>query len=161
MSKLQKYRLKGVRKTRGIEGKGFECNMYIENLRVAHVLDDASGGPVQINFINSEIQQETEELMKSWYSTTKDWKTSQKQNPVLPLTGSLAIASWVISEIDRILNEKKFDRLSKTKTLFQLAGDSENTFRTINRPFSEESKNGIYEKYDTKVTCIYVPSQLR
>lgn len=48
--KLSDFALKGVKTFRGMEGQGFNANLFIKNKKIGFAFDDASGGPISVNW---------------------------------------------------------------------------------------------------------------
>lgn len=54
MTTLANYSLKSIKSFRGMEGHGYSANLVLDGKKVAEVLDDASGGPLRIDWLDTE-----------------------------------------------------------------------------------------------------------
>jgi len=66
MAKIKGYELKAIKTFTGMEGLGFEANLYSKNKKIGRVLDDASGGPLQTFIEDKEKERQFEEDTKNW-----------------------------------------------------------------------------------------------
>lgn len=46
------YEIKGVKTFQGREGGGYNANLYLRGKKIAEVIDDAGGGPLQIHWLD-------------------------------------------------------------------------------------------------------------
>ena len=60
---MKNYTLKGLKTFTGNEGTGFSANLYHGNRKVAEILDDAWGGPLQLFW---RAARQEEEQFKEW-----------------------------------------------------------------------------------------------
>lgn len=50
------YTVKGITTFNGMEGSGYNASIYRDGVRVAYVIDDASGGPLMIDWLDKEVE---------------------------------------------------------------------------------------------------------
>lgn len=81
-----KYCVKGIKTLVGAEGRGFNATLYREGKRVATLLDDASGGPLTIQFANPAEADILDEQIKKLPDHTCNFIDTE--------TGKLAVVKY-------------------------------------------------------------------
>lgn len=130
------YTLKGIKTFNGMEGGGYEANLYLGKEKVATAFNDGNGGSDLLRFRSREDEKAFEDFCGNWYQTSA---AKEEFDKLVGHTGtdsthydkSLAVESWVAEFIADREEEKLLKRLSKKKTLFRLKGDPVGEWRTI------------------------------
>jgi len=52
------YSVKSIKRFIGMEGYGFNANLYLNNNKIAFVYDDASGGEINFQFENPQLEKD-------------------------------------------------------------------------------------------------------
>ena len=119
----------------GQEGHGFNADLYLGRVKLAFVIDDASGGPVDFQ----------------WYGKTREEQDANKEKalayvkalPPIPLPANAEEwerslypggfrtqdLEWLVSDlVDDALHAKRLARLKQQSVLFRLPGQPEGEF---------------------------------
>lgn len=161
------YTLTKIRTFNGREGQGLNATICRNGVAVACVMDDASGGQVDIDFTNplqtpasynkskdTWRAQETDCLAfaLTWYLTSPDAKTARDFDAELDAKypnsrtraerterqrSYSALESWVNVMVEQHAEDKQLRRWSKTQTCFRLKGDPQGEWRTLKAPISD------------------------
>lgn len=165
MSQQQQYHLKGLKTFNGNEGGGYECNIYLGTKKIARAFNDANGGPDDFHFFDRADEKPFADFTAAWYETSAskpEWEALVKKYGGDADPGvAHKMECWVSTAIDDAENEKRFKRLSKTKTLFMLKGDEKDNWRTLNTPLSAKAVQWIRNKYADRVETIYGESTVQ
>jgi hypothetical protein len=163
------YTLTKIKTFRGMEGQGLNATLMHNGEAIAFVLDDANGGEVHFDFRNpgqtlksfnattnedaDREEKEFGEYCLVWFLESGGQAERAERHKEFaadwdkPPHASVAMEYWVNHHVDEALNKRRFDRLSKTRTLFRLVGDKPEVWRTISAPWSPAVQASIEKKY--------------
>jgi hypothetical protein len=161
------YSVKNVKSFMGREGYGFNCNLYKGKKMVAFCYDDASGGPVDIDWLPKEYPQVEDKTAWAAYREKCQAEKAELQSHLdtLPEVDwendgfSLKIdMGWFITDLvskwERERDERKMKKRCQTKTLFRTAEQQEGQHWEINRPIDDRVRNHINKKYGDQLVEI-------
>lgn len=116
------YSLKGVKTFRGMDGQGLNATLYRGEKKVAFVLDEGCGGEMRFEFMDRMHGKSAEEDMWDAFIAAEKAKRDDTKKDEFGLTeaGYFDGAHWVNKKVDDLLNDKRFRKMCKTKTLFQV-----------------------------------------
>lgn len=136
------YTVKNIKTFRGMEGSGFSASIYRDGKNVGEVTDDASGGPMQF-FWNTRDEE-------------KAAKDFEKNLPEKRYGDFEKLDQYFSELVDDFETQKKFQRISKKKTLFRLHGDNKEEWRTLSKPLTDSRVLPyLHDKYGDKLEAIY------
>lgn len=129
------YTLKGIKTFNGMEGGGYEANLYFCKKKIATAFNGANGGPDDFHFFSKEDETNFVDFCDRWYQTSQakvefEKLTAHYGTDHTNFSKSLAMESWIAEFIAAREEEKLLKRWSKTKTLFRLKGDPVGEWRT-------------------------------
>ena len=137
------WTLRQVRTFRGMEGPGFNANLYRGDTKVAVVDDHGSGGPVDARFLDRNGSRNTP-------SAEEDILTAHvKTLPQEECYGTMLDVSvdWFLGELfGDWQDEKRYRRLCKTKIVFTLKSKP-GVFLSLNTPYRVPTKATLELKY--------------
>lgn len=168
------YSVKNIKTFMGREGHGFNANLYRGKKKIAFVIDDASGGEVDVDWTvgippKNKADYPTEKAYdKAWDS----YRNARKEEADL-LNAHLAKlpkvkssfgdgkmeltvdSDWFVTELvarwGKEKAEKKIERDCKTKTLFRLEGDKTGQHWIVKAPFDEQVRAYLNKKHGDKL----------
>lgn len=176
------YTLEKIKTFNGREGQGINATICKDGSAIAYVMDDASGGEMDVDFTNPgqnaksygtfrtiapANRAEAEAFALNWYQTSPNAAEVRRIDAELRATypdsgrgdktGADALHDWVNTLVDENSTKKQMDRAAKKKTLFRLKGDQPGVFRTFTAPYSPEIQKYLdtNPKYAGKVVEIY------
>lgn len=152
------YLIKGLKTFNGMEGGGYECSIYRGKVKVGTAMNEGSGGSDFFHFTSREEEATFQEAAAKWYETSRskvEWEGWCKENSIsLDVSAQHKMESWVSETMSSMEEQKRFKRLSKTKTLFRLKGDEEGVWRTIGQ-VGPRVIDHIVKHYGANVEQIY------
>lgn len=175
------YSLTKIKTFRGMEGQGLNATICRDGKPIAFVMDDASGGPVQIDFRNpgqsgasfkattseaaAREEREFGAFAMKWYFDSgaaakhDDEMVAmgvKKEDLTVP-TPADAMESWINTLVDAEQERKQLDRAARTKTLFRIKGEAYQAgeYRTVKEPYGPRVQAFLDKKYPGQVTEIY------
>lgn len=119
------YSLKGVKTFRGMDGHGLNATLMRGNKKVAFILDEGCGGEMRFDFVDRLHGNSAEEDMWEAFIAQEKAKLDDTKKDEYGFTERSIFSgeTWVNKKVDDLLNEKRFRKMCKTKTLFQV-GDA-------------------------------------
>lgn len=153
------YTLKGIKTFNGMEGGGYEANLYLGKKKVGTCFNDGNGGCDYFHFNKKEYEAPFVAFCKEWYQTSQakaefEKLTAQYGTDADNYSQSYAMESWVSEFLASREEEKNLKRWSKTKTLFRLKGDPVGEWRTYNTVDPRVIPH-IREKHGDQIERIY------
>lgn len=97
----------------------FSATVYVDGKKAFFAENQGFGGPDNYTPINNDL-----------YQAAKAFVASLPNEPTYNLPMNLEI--FISDLLDGYLNKKRFDKISKTKTLFRLQSDNDGEWRTVN-----------------------------
>ncbi len=162
--KTNGYEVKNVKTFVGMEGEGFNASLYKDGVRIAFVMDEATGGPysyqwddrkadkVKINdfdlkgdkitYMGTPFQKELVDFM----NTLPPIEDEHSDEPM-----RVDLDIFVGHLVDDFEHTKWLKRQCKKKTLFRLKGDPEDEYKTVTHPFNGKVKEFLEKKYGEQV----------
>ena len=130
MNDAKDWAVKNVKSFVGNEGYGFNASVYYKGKRVALAYDDASGGPVVVQWSDKAAEQALQTHLKTLPEVPYDYGV---------VRGAYKVdeGMFVVRLVDRYEEDKQLKRHCKTKTLFRCKGDEDGSWRTVKIPFSK------------------------
>lgn len=131
------YSLRGIRTFRGRDGYGLNATLLRNGKAVCTLLDEGNGGMMFFDWYDLRGGESTEadafktfiEARRAAIRADKTNEYGMKEREVF--SGDI----WVDQEVDRIESDRRFKRLCKTKTLFQvgdeIGGDSYRSIKGV------------------------------
>src|ERR1043166_4185201 len=118
-----KYEVAAIKTFRGMDGQGLNAILLRDHKKIAELLDEGCGGEMHFDWLDQKHGESAEEAM--FQAFIEEEKLKIPADKVDPDTGRpereyFDGAWWVNGEVDRILNERRFRKTCKTKTMFQV-----------------------------------------
>ena len=158
------YKVKNIKTFRGMEGIGFNANLYRGTKKIALVIDDAQGGPFRYEWEDYKAERVSIDGKdysgrEFTYKGTPEEKLLVEYASSLPSIkhGGIEIPTSPDLIVEKLINEvedrRHFKKLAKTKTLFRYEGDdtSNNEWRVYKKPFSLEFIEALQKASKTKI----------
>jgi hypothetical protein len=119
------YSLKGVKTFRGMDGQGLNATLMRGDKKVAFILDEGCGGEMRFDFVDRLHGNSSEEDLWDAFIAAEKLKTDDTKLDEYGHTERFYFdgATWVNKKVDDLLNEKRFRKMCKTKTLFQVGDE--------------------------------------
>lgn len=115
------YAITKIKTFRGNEGFGLNATLTRDGKPIAFILDDANGGPMDFDWADQNHGESAEEAMFKGFIAALPPDPEDKESTLSPETLlGFAMENWVNVEVDRIKNDKRFRKICKTKTMFQI-----------------------------------------
>lgn len=135
------YEIRKFKSFRGREGYGFNLELWKDGVKVAFVMDDASGGSYRFDWFDKKCEESFTAEAKAKFPD-RQWEQGD---------GLLA------EMVDDFTNARRLDRLAKKKTLFQVGAEiGSDTFHTISLPFDRKVHGFFFsQKYSGKKVFVY------
>ncbi|MDD4457011.1 MAG: hypothetical protein PHC98_05410 [Syntrophotalea acetylenica] len=141
--------LKSVHTFSGNEGLGFSANLYDGRKKVAEVLDDARGGPIQVHYLDKTVEKKLEAIVQSLPKVVCEG-IPDPGNPGQPFSYQPDIEHFVNDLFVEHLKQKeeqKIARRCKTQTLYVLHSDGEDSYWAIKQPYGPDIKDRLKQKF--------------
>jgi hypothetical protein len=150
------YSVKNVKSFEGREGIGYNATLYRGTKRVAKVIDDASGGPVQFNWLDYKVAR-VDVTMKGRHGNNDFTRRCTPEEKRLvehaqKVRDEQNHESWwdedclVASLVDEF-TERKYWKSKCRNTIFTLHSDGEDSYRTLKVPYTETAEKWLKNKY--------------
>jgi hypothetical protein len=143
---MPKFEIKKFKSQRGMEGPGFSCDLYVDGVRGADVIDHGDGAPIYWFWFNQEAKRVFEAYV-----------ASQPEEPnEYGLPPSKPDADTVMSHIiDQFETRKKILRAAKTKCLFRLKDDGPDVaYRSLNIPYGPDAVKCLHDRFGDRLAEI-------
>jgi hypothetical protein len=137
------YSVKGVRYFEGHEGEGYNAILLRDGKVVAKVIEDASGGPVDIQFADDE-----EAKFKAHLATLPE---EEFHGSMLKVSDGMFIEE-LLHLFDMQKAAARYAR--KGQTVFRAKEDKPGVMRIFPRPPSPETTASILAKYGDKIEFV-------
>ena len=137
------YEVKNVKSFMGMEGYGFNANLYRGKKKIAFVIDSGNGGCLDIDWVDRD-----EEAILEAHINTLPKVTTE--------VGDLNVdADWFItdcvSEWERQRDIRKMKRQCETKILFHSSEHKRGVYGIINATYSTKLGDAIRKKYGNDI----------
>ena len=147
------YSVKKVKTFRGMEGEGYNADLYRDGKKIAFVIDEGCGGETRFEWLDLGVPKV--DIIHHGYGTEPiTYKGTPEEKLFVELADSQTYtfdghtgrknADILVGELITIFLTK---RDCKNKTVFRLASDGEGIERTIKAKFTPEIATHIRTKY--------------
>jgi hypothetical protein len=121
----EKYSLRGVKTFRGMDGEGLNATLLRNGKAVCDLLDEGCGGEMRFHWFDQKHGASNESGFFSEFIEAKKSLLSNVKNEEYGLSEQDYFdgAAFVWQMVDEIQNDRRFKRMCKTKTLFQVDGE--------------------------------------
>jgi hypothetical protein len=132
-----------------MEGQGFNATLCRDGRRIAFVIDDASGGEIDIQWISGHTRDVEEKLLLNLLKTLPKEQLEGIEYDVSP---DIFIATLV----EETSNEDRLRRLFRRQTLFRLKNDptDDDKWRVFNAPFTSSVKGQLVKRFGDNLAHI-------
>ena len=168
------YTLSSIKTFIGREGHGFNATLKRDGKVVALARDDASGGPMNIDWKDGHHDSKEayafEVFARMEYEANggRARHIAQMQefglarDTITEQSDADVAEDWINRAIDQHATEKRLKRLAKTQTLFRLKGDAEGEWRTIPKHvYSQVVVDHLTKKHGDLLEIIYNPAEAK
>ena len=165
---MSTYTVSKVKTFKGREGEGFNADLLCDGKKVGEVINDASGGCIDfhwLDFASTRVDvnwigyNATPVVLRCTPQEAAFYEFLRGKTWTLDLAGHDADNSPVQHDpdsyagflVDEFLDDRRFRRICKTKTMFRLSTDENGVLRTLSVAFSPNVKAKVVEKYGDKI----------
>ena len=135
-----KYEIKKLKTFKGMEGGGYNCDLYRDGIKVAEIIQSGDGGETNIQWTVKGEADKLREHTKDMYYPPE--LLDCKERPL-----KMGMDGFIEELVIQFEVNKKLARAVKTKTCFRRKGQNPGDYYTYNRMFSAEVKANLQEKY--------------
>ena len=129
------YEIKNLKTFNGMEGKGYNANLFRDGKKVAELIDSGDGGMVSVReIVFGEVKRIKQEISGKFIDLGEDF-----QNMKVPMD--------VSSYLSQLVEEFEMKKLCRKYTLMRFKGDSEGFYRKLSLPFTPEVKAVLFRQY--------------
>ncbi len=148
MQNPENYSVKAVKTFEGMEGYGFNANLYRNNKKVARVIDSADGGCYFFNFDDPAEEKLLDDMCAKLPAVTSTLGGNQA------FTYQPDSDTFFNDLVCDYEHKKWAKRACKGKTLFRLVDDKPDTWQVSEIPFSPKLKTALVAKFGNKLESI-------
>ena len=143
------YSVKSVKSFEGMEGYGFNANLFRGKKKVASAIDSGDGGEVNIRWLDRQDNTE-ENLLKEHLAKLPKVKTEWTG------CGDLEIdEGWFVSEcVTKWEHEKEIRKMvkqCKIKTLYRNSNHKNGQYGILSAPCDDQVRNWLKNKYGNDI----------
>ena len=163
--KLTDFSVKAVKIFKGHDGNGYNCNLYLNNKKVAEIIEDGWGGGLQIHWKDSsapkvEINRREDATKYCQYKGTPTEKVLVEllndhppcEDFDTPLYYNIDM--FVDDLVNDHLEAKEFKRKCKTKTLIITKECQKGQYIAYSRAYSPQMKDFIKKEHGSNLVKI-------
>ena len=133
------YTVKGIKSFKGMEGLGFNATLYRDGRKVAFVTDEARGGCFRYDWVDEA----EEALLDAYVKTQPPVECDVARHWGMSMDTDLFLAI-LVSEAE---TQTKMKRVARKQTLFRVKGDKPGEYRTLSRPYDNQTKAYLAKVY--------------
>lgn len=133
------YTVKNVKTFEGMEGIGFNASLYQGGKKIAFVIDDATGGDLQIQWHDKTAKT----ALLEYINTLPDCDIDGTGEHLVSMSVDIFISELVNQHMER--QQKR--RWCKNATVFRVKGDRQGEYRKVPVPYSSAVKAKLIEEY--------------
>lgn len=156
---MNKYTIKGLKTFIGREGHGYNVNLHRDGIRVAFIIDHATGGEVDFQWLDRNGKNWVECEVTRWDGKPETVRMTPEEKllreflkgkmspPCFPgdVESQMTPVEFVVSLITEHEVNQKLRKICKTKTAFRLVGDEALSYRAIPVVFTPKVKQNLLE----------------
>lgn len=147
------YTISKIKTFIGRDGYGLNATICRAGKPICFVLDEGCGGEVRFDFRNYKQALTRDEAAQA------EARLGEYCLSLLAVdergTARSAIETWVNTTVDAHQNDKRFNRIAKTKTLFRLKADPASDWRTMPGPCSPAIQAYLAKTYPNQIDKIW------
>jgi hypothetical protein len=136
------YEVKNVKEFLGNEGMGFNCTLYKDGVKIAHVRDDAWGGMYDFDFYDRVNHNELEAELDA-HCATLPLNVNEFDGHEYPVDADQFVGKLVSD----FVHNRKMKRICKKKTIVVHDGLKEGEYIVYNCPYDEKIIAQINKEY--------------
>lgn len=134
------FEIKKFKSFIGNEGHGFNADLYMDGQKACFVLDDASGGGMQYQWVNRDFEKKFREYIKALpveplKPDAEDW-----EKKAWPNGREVSDDCFMGALVDRHETFARLSRKAKKSIVFSLPKNKKGEYYSVNLPFSPENK---------------------
>lgn len=151
------YTIKGLKTFIGNEGRGYNVSLYRDGIRVAFVIDDASGGMVDFQWVDRDPKTWVDHEITDWNGEKSTIRVTPEEKKLYEfIKGKLGKPlfdddtqrqmepdEFVAGLINAHEIDRKLRNLCKKNTLIRITGDPEDSYRTVKLPFTPKLRASL------------------
>ena len=137
------YSIKNLKTFKGMEGcGGFNCTVYNGKKKIAFAIDDDSGGPVNIQYVDG-------------------WKNNPERDAIEAFAkaqdnhGFEVVEGFISEMVNTVLHERWLKRQCSKNTLFRLTSDKKENYRVVKSPYCKAVHDFLIKKYGETLIELY------
>lgn len=141
------YSVKNVKLFNGLEGQGFNCNLYRDGKKIGLCIDDAGGGPMHsIQWEPTVLGRVEQGLLDSHIKTLPAEKCYiEGKSFEIELDEGIFVSDLIhLNEREKFIRKVKRD--CQTKTLFRLPNQDKSEYMTVRAEFCPKVKDAIIRR---------------
>lgn len=120
-SAAHKYSVTKIKTFRGMDGEGLNAVLLKDGKKVADLLDEGCGGEMHFDWVDMNKGVE-ESLFQAFIEFERTRIPADKESDGFSDREMFCDAIWVGDQVNQILNDRRFSRLCKKSTVFQVDG---------------------------------------
>lgn len=175
---MPQFTLAKVKTFIGNEGHGLNAEITMDGAAVAFVLDEATGGMLQVDWFTMQGRQRSRgndaaraELLqhaRAEYEREGGDAAHESRRKEMGLwfegcglsqrSDHDMIEHWVNEEFARVVALRNLKRWAKTKTVFRLKGDKDGEYRTLSKPYGAGVVQVLKGKYGESLDFVFNPA---
>ena len=131
--------IKKLKLFQGMEGEGFNLDLYLDGKKIAFVMDDGHGGVYDYDFVSEAAAQQLADIVNAMPPTPagdEEWAKKLYPDGLIPMNIDMVM--------DELINDhqhqKKLTKMRKTHILFTTPHCTEKDFMSV-------KQNGDIERY--------------
>lgn len=166
------YSVKNVKTFMGREGEGFNATLYRGKKKIANVYNMADGGIFSYDFFDSPPNTKRVSMkVRNFQGKFLDNVGTPEENLLQEFVNQLPkdeqygffpdMDTFIDDLVYDFLNDKKFDRLSKTKILFRTTDTPKGNWSVIKMPYSDKLASQLKAQFGKKLLEVYIPTKER
>jgi len=155
------YSVKNIKRFRGMEGHGYNATLCRDGKKVAFVMDSGDGG--EANFEWNDRTAPKVDITIDYFGDgrTHTYQGTPEEKLFLELANSQTYTAYGHTGrkdgailIEELIETDKFRKDCKTKTLFRLASDGEDTYQVYKERFDHEVRAWLVRQYGDQLVEI-------
>ena len=137
-----KFEIRKFKSQRGHEGPGFACELYVDGVRGADVVDQGDGGMIYWHWFDAEAKKKWDEHVAAQPEEECGLEFG------LPSTMEKPDQDTVMARlVDEFEARRAYTRKCKTKTLFRLKSDKPDTYHEVKLAFTPRVADRLRQQY--------------